>query len=134
MPADAGTPPEPTGPIADLLKLFGSISGHFQALAALASAETREAATLYLKLLIVLVAALCLAALGYIFLLFFIAFAAARLFGVEWIWITLALAALHLIGAVVCALHVRRHGRTPVFALTAREVKKDLDAFSRSQP
>ena len=64
--------------------------------------------------------------LGYIVLLLFIAFQLAAVFGINWIWITLGLALLHLLGAAVCALHVRNHLPTPVFTSTSAELKRDF--------
>ncbi len=131
--ADPAYPsPEPSGPgttrgaLAELLSFAGSLGRHIDALLALAGHETKEAAALYLRLVILLVAAVAFVILGYIFLLLFIAFLLAAVFGINWIWITLGLALLHLLGAAVCALHVRNHLPTPVFTSTSAELKRDF--------
>jgi len=138
--ADSGTPPaaaggQPTrGLTAEASSLAGSFGRHLQALAALAGFETRQAATLYIKLLAVgLVAALC-ALLGYLFLLLFIAFLVEACLHVRWFWIALAYALLHLGGAILGALYVRRNFQEPVFSATSAELKRDFEALSRFKP
>lgn len=129
----AGQPPPGSGGIVpDGLRMFGSFVRHFQALGALAGAEGRDALGLYVRLGVMLLAALIFVGVAYFSLLFFIAFAIAALFGVAWIWITLGLAVFHLVIALFCASHVRAHFRTPVFSLTGEEIKKDLAALRGS--
>lgn len=106
--------------------MVGSVVRHLQALGALAGAESRDAIALYLRLIIMLVAALLFLGVAYICFLFFVAFAVAMLFGVQWIWITLGLVVIHLVLAFWCASHVKAHYGTPVFPLTGAEVRKDL--------
>ncbi len=125
-------PPGSGGIAAGGLRMFGSLVRHFQALGALAGAEGRDALALYVRLGVMLLAALLFVGVAYFSLLFFIAFAIAALFGVAWIWITLGLAVFHLVIAVWCATHVRAHFRTPVFSLTGEEIKKDLAALRGS--
>jgi uncharacterized membrane protein YqjE len=109
--------------------LWGSLGRHVQALAELAAAEGREAAALYLRLAVMLLAAIILAVFGYVLLLFFLAFLLAMVFSISWIWISLGFAILHLLLAFVCALHVRGSLRTPVFTTTARELRSDFEAL-----
>lgn len=120
-----------SGAVAEVLRLFGSCMRHLQALAGLAAEEGRDAVALYVRLAIMLGAALVLGAFGYIFVLLTIAFAVEMLFGLSWVWILLALAVLHLLVAFLCALHVRTHFRTPVFRSTAEEIRKDFDSIKR---
>ncbi|MFZ4681971.1 MAG: phage holin family protein [Terrimicrobiaceae bacterium] len=112
--------------MAELLSFAGSLGRHLQALLALAGHETKEAAGLYLRLVILLIAALIFFVLGYVFLLFFIASLLAVTFGINWIWISLGLALFHLIGTAVCGLYVRNHLPTPVFTSTSAELKRDF--------
>jgi len=119
----------PGGIAGDTLRALGSFVRHIQALGALAGAESREALSLYIRLLIMLGAAVLFAAIGYVFGIVFLAFAVAAVFGIAWVWIALTLAALHLVMAGWCAVHVRDHYRTPVFAITSAEIKKDLEAL-----
>ena len=111
------------------LSLLGSFGRYFESIGALAGEEAREAAELFLRLAVMLAAALFFAAFGYILLLLFTAFLIAGVFQVAWIWILLGLTVLHILVAVVCAFHVKNHWRTPVFAATRSELSRDLDAL-----
>jgi uncharacterized membrane protein YqjE len=124
--------PEPTGITAEALRLFGSLTRHLQSLATLAGMEGREAVALYVRLAIALGAALFCAAFGYIFIILSIAFAIASLFGVAWVWICLGLAVLHLLGALIGGLYLKKNFRTPIFRATAEEIRKDTTALRDS--
>lgn len=115
----------------EAMSLIGSFGRHAQALTALAKEEAGEALALYLRLTIMLAGGLILATFGYIFLVLFIAFLIAMLFNVSWVWILLGLMLLHFLGAFICANHVRSHWRTPVFTVTAAELKKDFESLKR---
>ncbi|HEY8904065.1 MAG TPA: phage holin family protein [Chthoniobacterales bacterium] len=121
--------PAPEGITAEALRLFGSITRHLQGLAALAGVEGREAATLYLRILIVLGAALFFAAFGYVFVLLFVAFACDRLWHIDWLWISLGFAVLHLLGTAAGLLYIKKQSRTPIFRGTAEEIRKDVAAM-----
>lgn len=99
------------------------------ALAALAGEEAREAVAIYLRLAVMLATALFFAAFGYTLLLLFIAFLAAMIFHVSWIWVLLALCIIHLIVAFICVAYVKTHWKTPVFTATRGEVARDMDAL-----
>jgi len=120
---------EPSGISAEALRLFGSLTRHLQSLLALAGLEGREALALYVRLAIVLGAALFFAAFGYIFVLLSVAFALEKLFHVEWLWIALGFAVFHLLLAFVGGLYVKKYFRTPVFRATAEEIRKDAAAL-----
>ncbi len=125
----------PRGLLAELMSLLGSISRHVQALGALAGEESREALALAVRLLVMLIAALFFAALGYILLVFAVAFFAAFVLGISWIWILAAFTLLHGILAYLCARHVRDHSRTPLFEATRFEIARDLESLrNRSEP
>ena len=121
--------PEPRGLIDVSLSLLGSFGRYFESIGALAGEEAREAAELFLRLAVMLAAALFFAAFGYVLLLLFAAFLIATIFHVGWIWILLGFTVLHFVIAVVCAFHVKNHWRTPVFAATRSEISRDLDAM-----
>lgn len=123
----------PRGLAAEVMSLAGSLGRHVQSLGALAGEEAREAAELYLRLGIMLAAALFFAAFGYVIVLIFLAFLIATIFHVGWIWIFLGLAVLHFLIAFLCANHVRTHWRTPVFPATAGEIRRDLESL-RTKP
>lgn len=123
------------GLTAELLNLFSSLGRHVQALGALAGEETREAAGHYLRLAVLLAAAVFFAAFGYILVLLFAAFLIAMVFHVAWIWILLGLATLHLLLAFFCTFLVWGRWRTPVFTATKGEVARDLELLgSRRNP
>ena len=127
----SGTGPrDPRGLVDELLSLIGSLGRHVQALGALAGEEAGEAAALYVRLAVLVAAALFFAAFGYIIFLIFVAFLIAAVFHVAWIWILLGLAVLHLLAFLLCAGHVWRHWRTPVFTATRGEVARDLELLS----
>lgn len=133
-PESASSTEPPQGVSAEAMRLFGSISRHLQALAGLAGEEGREAVTLYVRLAIVLAAGLFFAAFGYVFLLLFAAFAIASLAGIGWIWIALGFAVLHLLVVAACALHLKARYRTPVFRMTAQEIRNDIAGLRGPQP
>jgi len=120
---------EPRGLAAELLSLLGSVGRHVSAVGALAGEEARGVAELYLRLAVMLGAAIFFAAFGYVLLLLFVAFLVATVFHVAWIWILLAFTVVHFLVAVLCATHVKNHWRTPLFPATAAEIKKDLEAL-----
>lgn len=122
------------GLTAELLSLWGSAGRHIQALVELAGIEGREAVALYIRLAIMLGAALVFLVFGYIFALLFVAFLVATIFGVSWLWISLALAILHLIVCILCATHVRTHFRSPIFTATSAELRRDFDALKSKRP
>ncbi len=120
----------PRGLIAELLSLVGSFGRHLDSLGALAGEEAREAGVLYLRLAVMLAAALFFAAFGYILFLLFAAFLIATVFHVDWIWILLGFTVLHALVAVLCATHVKTHFRTPVFPATKEELRRDLNVLT----
>lgn len=119
----------PRGFAEEILSLLGSLGRHFSAVTALAGEEAREAAELYIRLAVVLGAALLFAAFGYALFLFFVTFALAFLLGVPWAWVLLGLALLHFVIAGLCAFHVKTHWQTPIFTATKTEIGRDLDAL-----
>lgn len=125
----------PRGLVAELLSLLGSFARHIQALGALAGEESREALALGLRLGVMLIAALFFAAFGYVLLILALAFLAATMFGISWLWILGAFTVLHFVLAYICANHVRNHSRTPIFESTRREISADLASLrTRREP
>lgn len=134
LPPPTGGPGTGRGLVAEAMSFFSSIGQHLQALAALVGQESKEAAVLYLTLLVILSLGLILAVFGYIFLLLFVAFLLATFLTISWIWITLGFAVLHLIGTAVCAFIIKEKIKSPVFTETSAELKKDFDALKKAQP
>ena len=116
----------------ELLSLVGSLGRYVQAMGALAGQESREAAALGVRLLVMLLAALFFAAFGYILLILAVAFVAAFVLGVSWLWILSGFTALHAVLAYICARHVKVHSHTPIFEETRREVARDLQSLRKS--
>ncbi len=123
----------PRGLMVEVLSLWGSAGRHIQALLELAGLEGREALALYVRLAVMLVAALIFLVFGYVLALLFFAFLIAHLFGISWIWITLGLAVLHFLVTFLCASHVRTHMRSPVFTATSAELRRDFEALKTSK-
>ena len=78
--------------IPELVRFVGSSGRHVQGLLQLASLETKEAALVGVRLLVLLIAGVVLAVFGYLLALVFLAFLLAFAFGISWIWILLGLA------------------------------------------
>lgn len=118
--------------MAEAMSLVGSLGRYIQAMGALAGEESREAAALGIRLLVMLLAALFFAAFGYILLIIGAAFFSAFVLGISWLWILGAFTLLHGVLAYVCARHVKIHSRTPIFVETRREVTQDLESLRKS--
>jgi Predicted membrane protein len=117
------------GILAELLNFLSSLGEHLQALLALAGLEGREAAGIYLRAVVALVAALILLLVGYLLAVIFVAFALAALFHWDWIWISLALAAAHFLGVAGCLWYFKSRVKSPVFTSTSAELKRDFAAL-----
>ncbi len=128
---DHENPTLPRGVIAELMSLIGSFGRYLSAIGALVGEESREAAALGFRLLVMFLAALFFAALGYVFLILSLAFVAAWVFGISWLWILGGFTLLHALLAFVCARHVRDHCQTPLFAMTRREISSDIAALGK---
>jgi hypothetical protein len=64
-----------------------------------------------------------------------VAFFAAFVLGISWLWILSAFTLLHALLAYICARHVKIHSRTPIFEETRREVSSDFESLrKRSAP
>ena len=79
----------------------------------------------------ILAAALLFVLFGHVFLMLFLGFSVAALFGVAWIWMTLGFAAIHFVGAFICTAHVRKNFGTPVFKITGAELKEDIATLTK---
>ncbi len=134
LPPSADARETPQGVIPELVRFAGSSGRHVQGLLQLAGLETKEAALVGLRLLILLIAAIVSAIFGYVLVLFFIAFLLAFAFQISWIWISLGLAVLHFVAVAVCAILAKNSLRTPVFKATAVELKRDFDAMKNYKP
>ncbi|MEX1119152.1 MAG: phage holin family protein [Terrimicrobiaceae bacterium] len=133
--SETSTPPQNSrGLTAGFLSFWGSAGRHVLAVVELAGIESKEAIALYVRLAVMLVAALIFLIFGYFLALLFVVFLIATIFGISWLWIFLGLALLHFLLAFVCATHVRTHLKTPVFASTSAEIRKDLESLKSVKP
>lgn len=123
-----------SGILAELLNFLSSFGEHVQALVALAGLESREAAGIYVRALVALVAALILLVFGYLLLVIFVAFALAALFHWQWIWITLGLAVAHFLGVAGCLLYLKSRIKLPVFTATSAELQRDFASMKNYRP
>ena len=134
LPPPADERETPQGVIPELVRFAGSSGRHVQGLLQLAGLETKEAALVGLRLLILLIVAIVFTVFGYVLALFFVAFLLAFAFQISWIWISLGLAVLHFVAVAVCAVLARNSLRTPVFKATAGELKRDFEALKNFKP
>ena len=125
---------ESRGLIPETLSFVGSLGRHVDALATLSGEEAREELAIYLRVVIMFGAALFFAIFGYTLLFLFIAFSIAVLFHVNWIWILLGLALLHVILAVICALQMKTNWKKPVFSATRAEISQDMENLRGKSP
>lgn len=107
--------------------LLAAVLAYFRARVELAGLEGREAGEHWLKIVALGVAGLVALIFGWFFLCFAIVFLVALLFesAHAWIWITLAMALLHLAAGGGLFWAVKSMIVQPVFAATIEEFKKD---------
>lgn len=115
-----------------LRALIGSVAQHAAGLFSLASWEGREAGAHYFRLLIVFLSAAFFLFVSYLFLLLFAIFFLSHWLEANWMWITLGVAVIHGIAAVIGIwIFVRTVGK-PMFSSTISEIKKDLETLHSS--
>jgi uncharacterized membrane protein YqjE len=126
------------GLLENLLALVNALAEFFESRFALLAEESKSAAVQVLILVICLILAVLLCALGYIFLITGAVVGLAHLVGVSWPWVALAAAVVHFIAAMVLLLVARSRITKPLFRATLSELKKDrewlknLDATNQS--
>jgi len=119
----------------DAIEFLAAAWAYLRARFELASIESREAGTNWLKALGFLLAGVVLLVFGYFFFCLAIVFAIATALGggAAWIWVTLGAAVLHFAGLALLLVKVRALTREPLFPTTIAELKRDqawLDAKS----
>lgn len=117
--------PDKEGWIDYLRALAASVAAYLAARLQLAGMESREAAGHYLKILVLLAAAFLGIVFGYAFLCLSGVFILHRLLKIDWIWILLGVALLHLAAAAAALLVAKMKLPKPVFTATIAEFKKD---------
>src|ERR1043166_8589681 len=125
------------GLLDNLLALISALAGFFQARWALITRDSKAALAQLVTLAACLAAAIMLFAFGYVFLIVSAIVGVAHLAGVSWLWIALAAAGLHFVGAVIFIVVARGRMTKPLFRATASELKRarqwlnDLETTTR---
>jgi uncharacterized membrane protein YqjE len=126
VPTTSGErPPGNDGLIDHLRALAASVAAYLGARLQLAGMESREAAGHYLKILLWIMAALFGFVFGYIFLCLAGVFILRHFLNVDWIWILLGVAVVHLAAGGISILVARAKFPKAIFTATITEFKKD---------
>jgi uncharacterized membrane protein YqjE len=115
------------GLLDNLLALASALAGFFESRFALFSKESKAALVQMLGLAACLIAAVMLVAIGYVFLIVSAVAGLAHLAQVSWLWVTMAVAGMHFLIALVLLLVARSRMTKPLFRATASELKKDRE-------
>jgi len=110
-----------------LLALLASLAGYLRARLELAGIEGKDAATIYLKVAVLLVVMMVFLTFGYAFLWIGLIALIAAFSHLHWGWLVLAAGLLHLLGVAGCAWVVGKLWKKPVFAATLEELRKDQE-------
>jgi uncharacterized membrane protein YqjE len=116
-----------SGLLANALALLTAVVTFFESRLALAARESKSAGLQILILLGSLVFAGVLCVMGYVFLIVSAIAGLAHLAGTSWPWITLIVALVHFIIALVFLLVARSRISKPIFRDTVDELKKDRE-------
>jgi len=114
------------GLLHNLLALLNSLAGFVESRLGLA-AQSKTAIVHLLVLAGCVIAAGIFAIFGYLFLLATIVVGIAQGIGVSWIWVSLVVAAIHFLLALICLFIARQRMKKPIFKATAAELKKDRE-------
>jgi uncharacterized membrane protein YqjE len=121
----ARNPAGHAGLLDNLLALTSALAGFFHARWALITRDSKAALAQLVTLAACLAAAIMLFAFGYVFLIVSAIVGVAHLAGVSWLWIALAAAGLHFVGAIIFIMVARGRMTKPLFRATASELKRD---------
>jgi uncharacterized membrane protein YqjE len=126
VPTTPGEHPHGNEGLIDHLRaLAASAAAYVAARLQLAGMESREAAGHYLRILAWLILALVGAAFGYIFLCIAAVFILYHFLRIDWMWIMLGMATVHLAIAVIAVFVAKAKFPKAVFTATITEFKKD---------
>ena len=114
-----------SGLLENALALLTAVADFFESRLALAARESKSAGLQILILLGSLLLAGVLCVMGYVFLIVGAIAGLAHLAGTSWPWITLIVALVHFIIALVFLLVARSRISKPMFRDTVDELKKD---------
>jgi uncharacterized membrane protein YqjE len=121
------------GVAAQVREFLAACAQYASARLRLASIEGREATAHGIKLLLLAAAAIILAAFGWLFLCLGVVFLLSKAFGGPnpWLWSALAMAGAHFLGVALIILGIKSKIETPLFPMTAGELKKDQEWLER---
>jgi uncharacterized membrane protein YqjE len=126
------TPADSGGVTRQLKSFFSAAAKYIAARFKLAAAEGKEASAHALKLLLMGIAAVFVAAMGWIFICLAAVFLMAKVLGENgWLWASLIMAALHFAAALVIAKVLKAKSAEPMFPLTTEEFKKEQEWMER---
>lgn len=129
MIPESGEPaahPPPKGAAESGAALASAVLSYLQGWAGLLGIEVKEAAVHYLVLAGLVIGAVLLLGFGYILALLFVAFGLAALLDVRWVWVTLGLCLLHLLGAAALLLVVKVRARRAMFSATGGMIREEV--------
>ena len=135
MPNPNAIPPEPDIPgLPESLRLLiSSAVGYFSARFELFSLEAKDAATNYVKILILLVVAVTGLLMGFVFFLLSFLYLVAYLAHWHWGWVYFGFGFLGLIITVFCLLVAKHRFSVASFATTMAELRKDKEWLSQTK-
>jgi uncharacterized membrane protein YqjE len=115
------------GLLDNVLALASALAVFLESRLALIVRDSKAALLQMIGLAICLGAAVMLFGFAYLFLIASAIVGVAHFVHVSWLWIALAAAALHLVGAFVFVFVARAWMTKPLFRATASELKKDRE-------
>jgi uncharacterized membrane protein YqjE len=123
----AGFPAGRGGVFAHMLAVANALARFVETRLELFTKESKAALAQLLALAGAIIAALLMFALGYMFLLAAAIALIASATNISWVWITLIVAGVHFMLALVCLLVARAMATKAPFRETAAELKKDRE-------
>jgi uncharacterized membrane protein YqjE len=115
------------GLLHNLFGLLNSLAGFVESRLGLAAQESKTALVHLLVLAGCLIAAGIFGLFGYLFLLASVIFGIAEFIKIPWVWVSLAVAGIHFLLALICVLIARERIKKPIFKATAAELKRDRE-------
>ena len=112
---------------ANLSSFVSSATRFLESRLTLASREAKGALLRVVVMAVCAVAALLLLLTGYVFLIVFAIVGVARLIGISWIWVMLAVALLHFGGALFCLIIARAKMKGALFPNTSSVLQEDTE-------
>ena len=129
MSSDVPNPSQGPGVGANFSSFGASAIDHLRLRLSLLGLEGKEAGIHFVQLLLWVIAALTFALIGYLLLVVGIVFVVAKLSQLDWMWVTLGAAGIHILLLLGTALVIRARLKRPVLQATMQELQKDAQWF-----